>query len=191
LLPQCSTRFGFFGVLILGLSLLLCGVSPALAIDNPPASTTTATPKDATNTPAEGGGGGITASPTPASCINTSGFGYRTHPISGMQKLHAGLDLACPTGTPVYAAMDGCVNVSSISESGGYGNLVTINEQCTGNASGNSSALNGSSTPVNASKNIAETMNWFAANCFSCGIISRLFAASMQYGKVLMPMFGF
>ncbi|MFN5609769.1 MAG: peptidoglycan DD-metalloendopeptidase family protein, partial [Holosporales bacterium] len=26
--------------------------------------------------------------------------------------------------------------------------------------------------------------------CFSCGIISRLFAASMQYGKVLMPMFG-
>ena len=190
MLPQCSTRFGFFGVLILGLSLLLCGASPALAIDNPPASTTTATPKDATNTPAEGGGGGITASPTPASCINTSGFGYRTHPISGMQKLHAGLDLACPTGTPVYAAMDGCVNVSSISESGGYGNLVTINEQCTGNASGNSSALNGSSTPVNASKNIAETMNWFAANCFSCGIISRLFAASMQYGKVLMPMFG-
>jgi hypothetical protein len=107
-----------------------------------------------------------------------------------MYKLHAGIDLGCPTGTPVYAAMDGCVNVSSISESGGYGNLVTINEQCTGNASGNSSALNGSSTPVNASKNIAETMNWFAANCFSCGIISRLFAASMQYGKVLMPMFG-
>ncbi|MFN5589211.1 MAG: C40 family peptidase, partial [Holosporales bacterium] len=93
MLPQCSTRFGFFGVLILGLSLLLCGASPALAIDNPPASTTTKTTPPAVST-------------------------------------------------------------------------------------------------TNANTAIAETMNWFAGTCFSCGIISRLFAASMQYGKVLMPMFG-
>lgn len=33
-------------------------------------------------------------------------------------------------------------------------------------------------------------MNWFSGVCLSCGIISRLFAASMQYGKILLPMFG-
>jgi murein DD-endopeptidase MepM/ murein hydrolase activator NlpD len=54
----------------------------------------------------------------------TSGFGARVHPITGAVRLHAGIDLAAPTGTPVRAVTDGVVQVAG--SSSGYGNLITI-----------------------------------------------------------------
>lgn len=54
----------------------------------------------------------------------TSGFGTRVHPITGEIRLHAGIDLAAPTGTPVRSVADGIVQ--SAGSSSGYGNLVTI-----------------------------------------------------------------
>lgn len=39
----------------------------------------------------------------------TSGFGWRMHPILGYRKFHQGVDLACPYGTPIYAADKGLV----------------------------------------------------------------------------------
>lgn len=54
----------------------------------------------------------------------TSGFGSRVHPITGAVRVHTGIDMAAPTGTPVRAATNGVVEVAG--PSSGYGNLITI-----------------------------------------------------------------
>ena len=54
----------------------------------------------------------------------TSGFGYRRDPNGGGERMHSGIDLAGPMGTPIYATADGVV-VSAGRESG-YGNVVRI-----------------------------------------------------------------
>jgi murein DD-endopeptidase MepM/ murein hydrolase activator NlpD len=40
----------------------------------------------------------------------TSGFGVRNHPVLGGRRQHRGVDLAMPTGTPVYATADGVIS---------------------------------------------------------------------------------
>lgn len=54
----------------------------------------------------------------------TSKFGMRKHPISGAMKMHNGVDLAAPSGTPVYAARDGKVTFAG--SAGRGGNVVKI-----------------------------------------------------------------
>ena len=55
----------------------------------------------------------------------TSGYGVRSDPFSGGAARHMGIDLAGPTGTPIYATADGSVSDSGWN-SGGYGNLIKI-----------------------------------------------------------------
>ncbi|PNU03857.1 M23 family metallopeptidase [Novosphingobium guangzhouense] len=54
----------------------------------------------------------------------TSSFGMRDHPILGGRRAHKGVDLAAPTGTPVYATADG--KVSRASWFSGYGLFVSL-----------------------------------------------------------------
>ena len=55
----------------------------------------------------------------------SSGFGYRRHPILGRKHFHGGIDLAAPTGTPVYAVADGKIVYRG--RKGAAGNMITIN----------------------------------------------------------------
>lgn len=54
----------------------------------------------------------------------SSEFGYRTHPISGKWKMHSGVDIAAPAGTPVLSVSSGTVKEAKYN--GGYGNQVVI-----------------------------------------------------------------
>ena len=54
----------------------------------------------------------------------TSHFGMREHPILGFSALHAGVDFAAPSGTPILAAGNGKVVMAG--PNGGYGNYVKL-----------------------------------------------------------------
>ena len=55
----------------------------------------------------------------------TSPFGWRKHPVYGTRKFHYGVDLAAPSGTPIYATRSGTVVAATYNSSSG--NYVTIN----------------------------------------------------------------
>ena len=56
----------------------------------------------------------------------TSGYGVRSDPFGRGAAMHGGIDLAGPSGTPIYATADGTVGRAGWN-SGGYGNLVEVN----------------------------------------------------------------
>lgn len=56
----------------------------------------------------------------PANFRKTSDYGWRH------KRMHRGVDLGYPVGTPVAAAWDGIVRISKGNNTGGYGNLVVI-----------------------------------------------------------------
>lgn len=55
----------------------------------------------------------------------TSGYGWRTSPITGKDEFQAAVDIGAPQGAPVYSLMDGVVAYSGWMN--GYGNVVVIN----------------------------------------------------------------
>ena len=55
----------------------------------------------------------------------TSGYGVRSDPFRGRAAMHAGIDLAGPVGTPIYATADATVDRSQWAN--GYGNLIELN----------------------------------------------------------------
>ncbi|GAA3996198.1 M23 family metallopeptidase [Sphingomonas humi] len=55
----------------------------------------------------------------------TSSFGVRNDPFGRGAAMHAGIDLAGPYGTPIYATADGTVLDAGFNN-GGYGNLIKL-----------------------------------------------------------------
>lgn len=53
-----------------------------------------------------------------------SRFGMRVHPIFKSRRMHAGIDLAAPRGTPIYAAGDGVVEKAGWAS--GYGKFTLV-----------------------------------------------------------------
>jgi murein DD-endopeptidase MepM/ murein hydrolase activator NlpD len=60
----------------------------------------------------------------PANGRLVSGFGMRMHPIDKVRRMHYGIDITVPRGTPVIATADGIVK--STGRKGGYGITVEI-----------------------------------------------------------------
>ena len=74
--------------------------------------------------PSSGGGSGSGGMIWPISGPITSEFGWRTHPITGDQRFHSGLDIGGDYGIPVHAAQGGTVTYAGWVS--GYGNTVII-----------------------------------------------------------------
>ena len=75
----------------------------------------------------DGGGQGVMAVPSQQPTLiahYTSGFGVRVDPFRGTAAMHAGVDMAAPIGTPIYATADGVVGRAGWA--GGYGNLIEL-----------------------------------------------------------------
>lgn len=81
--------------------------------------------KNATTTYSGTYSGGKFAWPAPSSGRITSPYGYRIHPISGVRRLHRGIDIGAAYGTDVIAAEDGVVTIAKYN--GSYGNYIVIN----------------------------------------------------------------
>lgn len=64
--------------------------------------------------------------PLPEPVPVTSGFGWRRHPVTGVRRFHAGVDLGAAQGTPVIASRGGKVTVAD--RMGGYG-LAIVTQQ--------------------------------------------------------------
>lgn len=62
--------------------------------------------------------------PTPGYTTITSPFGMRTHPITGIYKLHTGVDIGAPYGSNFIASNDGVVVKADYNFA--YGNMVMI-----------------------------------------------------------------
>ncbi len=69
-----------------------------------------------------GGGSGVLIWPCSGTVV--SDFGWRIHPILGIELFHTGIDIAAPYGTPIKAAASGTVTMAAWY--GGYGNCTII-----------------------------------------------------------------
>ena len=70
-------------------------------------------------------GNGVFTWPLSIKGTLTSNYGYRIHPISGKRKMHTGIDLAAPAGTPILAAESGTV-ITVQKRGTGYGWYVVV-----------------------------------------------------------------
>jgi murein DD-endopeptidase MepM/ murein hydrolase activator NlpD len=64
--------------------------------------------------------------PLPDPVSVTSRFGWRRHPVTGVRRFHAGVDLGAGQGTPIIASRSG--RVTAADQMGGYGLAVVMQQ---------------------------------------------------------------
>ncbi|WP_407428238.1 peptidoglycan DD-metalloendopeptidase family protein [Treponema sp.] len=68
--------------------------------------------------------GDLFRKPIHARWYKSSSFGWRASPFTGARSYHSGVDMACPAGTNIYAALPGRVTATGYTST--YGNYVVI-----------------------------------------------------------------
>jgi murein DD-endopeptidase MepM/ murein hydrolase activator NlpD len=63
---------------------------------------------------------------------NSSNYGNRSHPLSGVYSFHTGTDYAAPLGTPIYAIADGTVDYVGAGKDGRSSMLVVLRHEIDG-----------------------------------------------------------
>lgn len=109
---------------------LATSVVTTKATTKPTEAATKPTTKPTESTKPSGGSGGGQSNSggwiKPLSSYTvTSVYGWRLHPVHGYYRMHNGVDLAAPKGTPIYASRSGQVTVAKYGTDAGY--YVTIN----------------------------------------------------------------
>lgn len=111
----------------------------------------------------------------------TSGYGMRKHPISGVTKLHDGVDFSAPAGTPIYATHSG--RVISAGNQGAWGNQVMIS----GSGGISTRYAHQSSVKVRPGQNVTrgQIIGWVGSTGSSTG--NHLHYAVYVNGKPVNP----
>ncbi|MBQ9206727.1 MAG: M23 family metallopeptidase [Treponema sp.] len=68
--------------------------------------------------------GDLFRKPIHARWYKSSSFGWRASPFTGARSYHSGVDMACPTGTSIFAALPGTVTATGYNST--YGNYVIV-----------------------------------------------------------------
>ncbi len=97
---------------------------PASGHPKPPQKAVTENAQKTASTPVQSRGGAEAIPTLPVQGVLTSLTGFRHDPIDGMLRLHQGVDIAIPEGTPVRPVAAGTVIFSSWRS--GYGNTVVV-----------------------------------------------------------------
>ena len=112
-----------------------------------------------------GGFGGATGKPLTNYHVSSE-YGMRVNPVSGIRKLHNGIDLAAAGGSPIHAIQGGKVLVSGYT--GGYGNYVVL-QHANGMQSGYAHQIRRPNVKVGQSVNAGQVIGYVGSTGNSTG----------------------